>query len=320
MATSGTFSFTVNRDQVIRQAMLNIGKLEGLENPTNEEVNDCNLLLNMLVKQWMGRTDFAPGLKVWKRKWGYLFLDYNGSSYTVGTGGTGWTNSFTSTTTSATAASGATTISVTSATGFADTYHIGIQLDSGALQWTTVSGAPVGTTITLAAALTGQSSSGSVVYVYQTIAQQPLNIETCVLRDNNNVDTPINIMRTVQEYANLTNKVDTQNRSDPTAIYYEYQLTNSNLYTDCGASNDVTKYLVMSYMEPIQDMTNPSDNFEYPQESYLALTWGLSKQIAPMFNAPWTQLMETNYQAAVQIAGHKDAEVSTLYFQPGAEL
>jgi len=318
MTTSGSFSFTVNRDQIIRDAMLNIGKLDELENPTAQDITDCNLKLNMLVKQWMGRTDFAPGLKVWKRKWGYLFLSNSTNQYTVGPNGTGWTNTFVRPVTTATAVSGAGSIVVASATGIATNYHIGIQLDSGALQWTTVSGV-VGTTVSLNATLTGQSSTGSQVYVYQTPAQQPLSIETAVLRDEFNEDQPLRIMRTVQDYANLSGKTDVETISDPTEIYYEFQLTNSNLYTDCGAANDVRKYIVMSYMEPVQDMVNATDNFEYPQEAFLALSWGLSKQIAPMYGMPWTPAMESNYLSATMIAGHKDAEVSTMYFQPGED-
>lgn len=318
MTTSGSFSFTVNRDQTIRQSMLNIGKLDELENPTAQDITDCNLVLNMLLKQWMGRTDFAPGLKVYKRKWGYLFLNNATNKYTVGPGGTGWTNSFVRPLTIVTAAAGAGSITVDSVTGIATTYNIGIQLDSGALFWTTVSSV-LGFVVSLAATLPSQSSSGSQVYCYQTTAQQPLNIETAVLRNNFNEDVPLNIMRAVQDYANLPGKTDIQTISDPGAIYYEFQLTNSFLYTDCGAAQDVTKYIVMSYMEPVQDMVNPLDTFEYAQEAFLAITWGLSKQIAPMYNMPWTQNMESNYQAAVAIAGHKDAEVSTMYFQCGVE-
>lgn len=318
MTTSGSFSFTVNRDQIIRDAMLNIGKLDELENPTAQDITDCNLKLNMLVKQWMGHTDFAPGLKVWKRKWGYLFLSNSTNQYTVGPNGTGWTNAFVRPVSTATAVSGAGSIVVASATGIATNYYIGIQLDSGALQWTTVSGV-VGTTVSLNATLTGQSSSGSQVYCYQTAAQQPLSIETAVLRDEFNEDQMLRIMRTVQDYANLSGKTDTQTISDPSAIYYEFQLTDSNLYTDCGAANDVRKYIVMSYMEPVQDMVSATDNFEYPQEAFLALSWGLSKQIAPMYNMPWTDTMESNYISATMIAGHKDAEVSTMYFQPGED-
>lgn len=318
MTTSGTFSFTVTRDQIIRLAMLNIGKLDEIENPTAQDTTDCTLVLNLLCKQWMGRTDFSPGLKVWKRKWGYLFLNNSTNRYTIGPAGQGWTNTFVRPVTTATATTGASAVVVASATGIAATYNIGIQLDSGALFWTTVLSV-VGTTVNLNATLPSQSSIGSQIYVYQTTAQQPLSIETVFLRDNNNEDTPLRIMRTVQDYANLPSKTDTFNISDPTSIYYEFQLTNSNLYTDCGAAQDVTKYLVMSFMEPVQDITNPADNFEYPQEAFLALSWGLSKQIAPMYNMPWTPLMEDNYKQATMIAGHKDAEVSTLFFQPGEE-
>jgi len=318
VTTSGSFSFTVNRDQTIRQSMLNIGKLDELENPTAQDITDCNLMLNMLIKQWMGRTDFAPGLKVYKRKWGYLFLNNATNKYTVGPNGTGWTNVFVRPVTTAASLSGANSVTVDSATGIATNYHIGIQLDSGALFWTTVSSV-VGLVVSLNINLPSQSSSGSQIYCYQTTAQQPLNIETAVLRDQFNEDTPLRFLRTVQDYANLSGKTDIQTISDPTAIYYEFQLTDSNLYTDCGAAQDVRKYIVASYMEPVQDMVNPADNFEYAQECFLAITWGLSKQIAPMYNMPWTQNMESNYTSAVMIAGHKDAEVSTMYFQPGED-
>lgn len=318
MTTSGSFSFTVNRDQVIRDAMLNIGKLDEIETPSAQDITDCNLKLNMLIKQWMGRTDFAPGLKVYKRKWGYLFLNGSTNKYTVGPNGTGWTNSFVRPLTTATSAVGASTITVASTTGIATTYNIGVQVDGNVLFWTTVLNV-VGSVVTLNAALPLQSSSGSQVFCYQTIAQQPLNIETAVLRDQQSEDTPLRFLRTVQDYANLPSKTDLQNTSDPAAIYYEFQLTNSFLYTDCAAAQDVTKYIVVSYMEPVQDMVNPNDTFDYAQESFLALSWGLSRQIAPMYGMPWTQTMQENFMAATMIAGHKGAEVTTLYFQPGEE-
>ncbi len=318
MTTSGVFSFTVNRDQVIRQAMLNIGKLDEIETPSAQDITDCNLLLNMLIKQWMGKSDFWPGLKVYKRKWGYLFLNNSTNKYTVGPGGTGWTNTFVRPLTTVTAAGGTALITVASATGIAATYNFGIQLDTGALFWTTVLSV-LGNVVTLNANLPSQSASGSQVYCYQTTAQQPLNIETAVLRDDFNEDTPLRFLRTVQDYANLPGKTDIQTISDPTAIYYEFQLTNSFLYTDCGAAQDVTKYIVLSYMEPVQDMVNPADNFDYAQECFLAITWGLSRQIAPMYGMPWTQTMQDNFVASVMIAGHKDAEVTTMFFQPGEE-
>ncbi len=64
-------------------------------------------------------------------------------------------------------------------------------------------------------------------------------------------------------------------------------------------------------------MTSASDNFEYPQEWFLALSWGLAKQIVPMFKAVWSPDMESNYTVSLAIAGRKDAQMSSLFFQTG---
>ena len=103
------------------------------------------------------------------------------------------------------------------------------------------------------------------------------------------------------------------------AIYYEFNLTNGVLRTDVGASQDVTKYIIATYLEAVQDFNNPLDTPYYPQEWYLALCWGLSKQAAPMYNAPWTPLMESNWASAVTIAMKKDPEIRMDYFQCNEE-
>ena len=319
MTTSGTYSFTVNRDQIIRDAMLNCGKLDETETPTAQEVTDCAFKLNMMVKQWMGKSDFSPGLKVWTRKQGYLYLNSASGQYSVGPTATGWTNTFTNPVLTATAASGQPTIIVSSATGIAPTYNIGVVCGTGTgtLFWTTVLNV-VGTTITLNANLPSAALSGADVYVYQTAGTQPIAIEAAWLRDTTNQDTPLRLL-TMPDWANLPNKSDPTNISDPTAIYYEYQLGNSNLYTDCGAANDLTKYIMLVYLESIQDFNNPADTPEYPQEWFLALSWGLTQQIAPMFNSPWTPAMDAAFKTALSIAQRKDPERQTLFYQPGAE-
>ena len=319
MSTSGTYSFTVNRDQIIRDAMLNIGKLDEVEPPTPQETTDCAFKLNMLIKQWQGKGDFAPGLKVWTRRRGHLFLNGAGYQYSLGPNGIGWTQNYVYPVTTATAVTGATQIVLSSVSGISAGDNIGIQLDAGTLFWTKVSAVNTGTlTVTLTAALPSQSLTGSQVFDYTTTATQPILIETATLRDQQLNDTPLRIL-TVQDYDMLPSKVAPQNIGDPGAIYYEFQLTNSNLFTDVAAAQDVTKHIVLTYMEAVQDITNASDNFEYPQEYFLALSWGLAKQICPMFNAVWTPLMEENYRAALATAQKKDPERQTIFFQPGAE-
>lgn len=316
MTTSGTYSFSVTRDDIIRDAMLNIGKIGETEIPTPQETVDCARKLNMLVKQWQAKADFAPGLKVWTNLRGDCFLSNSIGQYSLGSSGDNWTGTSYNRTTTANAIALATTITVSSITNVSASDYIGIELDSGVLYWTRVNGAPSGSTITLLSGLPTAAASGAVVFNYTTKQIRPERILTCVLRDINFSDVPIEI-RTLEDYESYPNKADITNKSDPIAVYYEAQLNNGQLYTDVGAASDVTKWMHMVFMSPIQDFTNPTDNPFFPQNWYLPLTWGLSKQIAPMFNSPWTQEMESNYTESLAIAREQYPEYQTLYFQPG---
>jgi hypothetical protein len=318
MSTSGTYSFTVNRDQIIRDAMLNLGKLDESEAPTSAEMADGSFKLNMLIKQWQGKGDMAPGLKVWTRRRGHLFLSNVVGQYLVGPTVSGWTTAPIFTTVTVSAIAGAANLTLASTTGAAAGYYIGIQLANGGLFWTTLSGPAVGLVVPLTTVLPSAVNAWAMVVYYAAAAQQPIKIEAAILRDAYNSDVPLKIMQS-QDYDYLPNKTDPTNLGDPSAIYYEFQLGNSILYVDVGACQDVTKHIVLTFMEPVQDMNSATDNFEYPQEWFLALSWGLAKQMAPMFNAPWTQTMETNYREALGIAQRKDPEIQTMFFQPGAD-
>jgi hypothetical protein len=47
----------------------------------------------------------------------------------------------------------------------------------------------------------------------------------------------------------------------------------------------------------------------------MALVWGLAKQIAPMFNAPWSNEMQLSYVEALAMAKEQDGESTAMYFQ-----
>src|SRR5271169_4104856 len=104
MTTSGVYSFSVSTTDIVREAMLNIGKLGEAESPSAQEYTDCLRKLNMLAKQWMAKQDFAPGLKMWKRRHGDLFLSSTTGQYNLGFTGDHWTNTSFLQTTTATAA------------------------------------------------------------------------------------------------------------------------------------------------------------------------------------------------------------------------
>ena len=193
MATSGTYSFGVTKYEIVRQAMLNIGKLDPMETPTANEMQDCSFVLNMLCKQWMGKTDFAPGLKVWTRKRGHLLLSNTTGSYTIGPTAQGWTNSLNTTTTTAAASAGASAVVVDSIAGITAADTAAVYLDSGALFYATINSI-AGTTLNLSGVLPSAAASGNQVFTYTTAAQNPKDIETAILRDVNNTDSPLNIM------------------------------------------------------------------------------------------------------------------------------
>lgn len=332
MSLSGSWSATVVRDDIIREAMLNVGAIGEAEVPTAQEVNDCARKLNMMTKSWMGFQDFAPGLKMWERQRGTLFLASNRGIYTLGgsnsdnwaggvTGGQSWaTHSRTTLPTGASA--GATVLSVTATTNLHTNDFIGIQGPTD-IFWTTISSVGVGT-VTIASSLPVASNSGAYVWNYTTIAQRPLAIVTCVLRDDAHQDIPMSVM-TLQDYEALPTKAQSTYVSDPTSYYYESQFVTGTsnqgggvLYLDVGGAQDITKHLRAVFMRPIMDMNNPGDNPEYPQQWYRALCWGLSKEICGMFDATWTKDMEDNKAEAIAFAKEADAETTSIYFQPNA--
>lgn len=332
MSLSGSWSFTVVRDDIIREAMLNIGAIGESEVPTAQEVTDCARKLNMMVKSWMGFQDFSPGLKMWERQRGTLFLASNRGIYTLGgtntdnwaggvTGGRQW-GTHSRTTLTAAGAAGATVLSVTSTASLHTNDFIGIQGPTD-IFWTTI--ASVGaSTVTIASGLSVASDSGSYVWNYTTTAQRPLAIVTCVLRDNFEQDIPMSVM-TLQDYEVLPTKAQSTYQSDPTAYYYESQFATGtsnqgggSIYLDVGGAQDITKHLHIVYMRPVMDFNNPGDNPEYPQQWYRALCWGLSREICGMFDASWTQDMEESRKESIAFAKEADAETTSFYFQPNA--
>lgn len=337
MALSGTFSFTVVRDDIIREAMLNIGAIGESEVPTAQEVTDCARKLNMMVKQWMGTLDFAPGLKMWSRQRGDLFLSSTKFQYALGPSGSAWAGGVTALPgqnygtdqSIANAIAGATTINVgVGSTGnYTAADNVVLQLTSGDIYITTISSvnAGAGTFVIPGPGLPSPMASGNYIWNYTTQQQRPLQILTCVLRDSQNTDIPMNVM-TLQDYESLPTKTQPGYISDPTAIYYESQFANvlavngpGQLYIDCAGAQDVTKRLHIVFLRPIMDFVNPGDNPEYPQQWYRPLCWGLSREIAGMFDADWTKDMDLNYREAMAMAREGDPETTSMYFVADAE-
>jgi hypothetical protein len=329
-STSGAYyNFSVTRDQIIRQAMLDMGALQEAEVPTAEETTDMARLLNMITKQWMGNTDFAPGLKVWTRKRGELFLSPSQYVYSLGqsspdnwvesTTGLSYPNKYGQTNVSGTVAAGTTVIPVASTSQLNINDYIGF-LIGGSIFWTTVSNIGVGTVTIPAPGLTGgiQANGASYVWNYTKKGVRPLALITATLRDIYFNDTPLRIFTTVEEYEALPTKAAPTNIADPTAVLYESHFKSQNpsgrLYLDVGGAQDVTKHLHLTHLAPTEDFLNPGDAPDYPQQWYDPLTLELAKRGAPMFDCAWTPDLEELRKAAIAIAQQGDPEQSSTYF------
>ena len=325
MPSSGSTNFTVNRDEIVTLAMQDCGQLGVGEAISPEDLTYCSKKLNMLVKQWMGMADFAPGLKLWSRKRADLFLSTSASIYNVGPTGDHWTSTYVSTTLTATAVPSATALTVSSITGISSGDNIGIVLDSGALFWTTVNGAPSGTTVNLAAGLTSQATSGAVVYDYAnaTTSGNPLQILTIILRDAQNNDIGPLVPLTIEQYESLPTKTQINSTGDPYSYYFESHNTvpgtsNSYLFLDCYPF-DVTKHLHITYLSTIEDFDVSTDTPDYPQQWYRALAAQLAIDILPGFQLPLTNELKQLRDDAVAIARNFDPETTNIFFQCDAE-
>ena len=316
MTTSGTITYSTSRTKIIALAMKSIGALPGNGTPDANEAVDVGDFLNMQLKNWQARADFAPGLKLWKRRRADLYFEEDTNSFSIGPSGGHWTETSYSRTLTAASPATDTTLTCSAITNATSGDYIGIELDNGDIHWTTINGAPSGSTITITTAVPSAAASGNYVFNYTTKGPRPDNIEAVVLRDTDGSDVSVRPM-TMNEYMDLPDKANTTSSGDPSAFYYEPQLTNGVLYLDVAGVADVTKKLHAVWLEPIEDMTAAADELDMPQVWYLPVVLGLAKLIAPMFGAVWTQELETNYGMALAGARSAYPETETRYFEAG---
>ena len=305
MTLSGTYSFSMSRDQVITAAVRQLGILDQ-QLPRPDAIVRHSLALNMMLKSWQ-----LQNIGLWLLREITLFPALNTARYAIGSSGTNFTLTPVETTLAADAALGALTISGTSATGIANNSNIGIKLDDGTRQWTTVNGAPSGTTITLAAALTAAASEDNTVKAYASKAQRPLRILEARWKTGTN-EIPLNIIDR-DEYIRQTNKSTT---GMPVMLYYDPQLT-TGYVNFWPAPNTVDAVIPMTATYQIEDMTASSDDFEIPVEWYNAVVYNLANEIMNEYGTAVSEAaMERVMRKAeseFSIARNHDAPISVQF-------
>lgn len=329
MATSGSVDFIATRDQIIQLALENLGVMSPGDTTSSASFTDHSsglaLLLNGLAKQHAYPADGSPGMQVYHLRRGYLFLQKGEHAYTLGptvvaTAGTDkFAHSYVRSTINATEAAGQTVITVNDNGTITNGDRIGIVLDTGYVQWTTVNGVPTdnGATIdvTISVALTSAASTGNAVYTYATTAQgrRPLSLVHVARRDSDTTDTALAPML-LNDYELIPKKTT---EGSIARYYYEQSLTNGSLYFDAAAS-DVTDVARITYRSPPEDFDAAGNDLDFDPVWVRPLAWGLTVESAGRFGqearVPYFKTMRDE---ALIIARNSVPEECNLYFQPG---
>lgn len=271
---ANTFQETVTT--LITNAMTLLGAVGAGETVPTNDYNYCLSMLNAMVKAWQ-----AQGIHLWTCEEGTVYLVNGQTQYLLNVGAS-FANAGDGTgtpveTTTKQAASG-TSVVCTTTTGMSSGDNIGVQMSNNTMFWTTINGTPSGNTVTLTSGLTTAANAGALVATYTTQMTRPLSVTSVRLRDNNGFDKPI-WLKPRNDYMMIPQKGIA---GDPVVAFYDPDLPNGRLFL-WPTPNDVSKRINLTYLRPINDLVNPSDNFDFPDEWLEALTYNLAVRIAPAF-------------------------------------
>jgi hypothetical protein len=308
MTTSGTITFNQNQLQIIQDAFYHLNVYSTADVISELDVQFAANQFNKMIKAWN-----AQGNHLWKKSEATLFLQPNQVVYTINSETSdNITNSYVSTTISTAAIIGQTTLAVASSAGMSPNDYIGIQLDNGYLQWTTVSSIPNSTSVVISAALADTAAVGNIIYDYTNKINRPLRVVSGRRNSNINIDTPLYIY-SYAEYFDLPNK--TTSPSTPTGFLYNPQL-NAGLFYVWPVPTLVTDKINFTYEDCLQDITNVTDTPDFPQEWLEVLTLQLAVRLSYRYGKR-NGIDKLKNDADMMLENIKgwDNEDGSLYFQ-----
>ena len=272
MARSGSYNFALDRDTIVKRAMQLVNIININQTARGADHSYAIDIFQSMIKLWQ-----AEGIQLWNRRQGTLFSAYQDEKYSISNSGDHAANDYVNTTLSAAEASGQNVLSVTSSTGMSALDNIGIELDNGTRQWTTIVSVDSATQITITAALTSAAASGNTVVAYTNlISDRPLRILDARTIDLNNDKNSISMeLIGYDEYFNIPVKA-TDGR--PVNFYYDKLLDAGQLYV-FPRPDDVDVLIEFTYHEAIEDVDSPTDSMDFPTEWTLPLIYGLGAEL-----------------------------------------
>jgi len=151
-----------------------------------------------------------------------------------------------------------------------------------------------------------------------TVTGRPLKILKVMRKDSSSPAGEVEVFKLTQdEYQDQTPKLTT---GVPVSYYYDPQLTNGNLYIwPAPSSVEVGEYtLEVLYQKPTDDMDDATDDFEFPQEWFEVIKYGLAIRLAVIYGLPNEDRKQLYYEfkPMKDKLDEWDQESGSIYFQP----
>lgn len=310
MTTSGSNSFTQNRDQIIRRAARLIQAIAAGETPSSQMTKDFSDALNSMVKMWQ-----ATGIHVWTESEANLFVQPNQIKYLLGTPATDHccpTDEVIELVLSSDLPLGVHVIPLVSTVGLQIGDFFGVVLNSGYMQWSTIVSVDSATQITIANDLTDSVPALGAAYSYRTKIIRPLRVLSGRRYVwNGGVSTPMNPPMARLDYRDLPLLTNT---GPTTQFFYDPQLP-SGIMNVWPAPPDVSAAVRFTYMRPLQDFTTPGDTGDFPVEWINTMVFGLAYVMAPEFAVPKEQydMIEKQFGIYFDLTSSFDKEPESVY-------
>jgi hypothetical protein len=313
MTSSGIATFAPTVADYITRAYRECGVIHALETPSGEQYATGLFKLNAMTAEWGG-----AGKRVWSIERAILFLQKGQSRYQLGRTATDHATDrfdFASTTLTAAVAAGATALTVDSITDIAASDYLGIELDSGYFQFTTVNGAPAGSTVTATAALTGAAALGNRVVAYTTKIIRPLKVvQVSDFNYESLIETDKEMLANL-DYQRMPNK--TTNSSPFVQPFYQPKIP-LGVMSIWQPPSDVKYAMTFSYQRPLFDFTTLTDTADFPPMWANAIIFGLAAELVPGNDVPpdRADIIFKMAIAKLQTATGNDIEPESILMQP----
>lgn len=313
MSTSGSINYNRTRDQIIDITLKVLGVLGEGETASSNAVSDMSILLNLMIKGWQ-----AQGINLWREDEAVVFFADGTNTYTLSSSDDHASTEIIKTELSTAGVTNDTTIYVDSVSGMAASDKIGVELDDGTLDWTTIVSTDTNlNTVLLTSGLNSAAAINNNVYVYTTKLTRPLDITSARLLYDSGIERELHKVGR-NEYMARTNKTM---EGDPLEYYYSPQLNNGKLYLWPTPAN-VKDRLRITYIRTIEDFDSSSDDPDLPQEWLDAIVYNLAVRAAPMYGVrlqeqkPEIILLAQQTMFALEAY---DSESSSIYIIPNGD-